>query len=175
MLIFVDGDNLPGRNTAGADRLDKDDIIMVYYAENNGYYNKEENRKNLKENTYATVMFMKVAAGSNAVDLSVAMALAPILGWNIRERIYVLISNDRHFKYIKERANKVQGDNLVVCEPTINDAVDKYKFLEYRNPQKIIEALEKQFGKKITDNFIKNLKKAWNTYNTFVKERIDEK
>lgn len=158
MVIFVDGDNLPGRNTAGADRLDKNDIIMVYYAENNGYYNKEDNRKTLKNSTRATVMFMKVAAGSNSVDLSVAMALAPILSWNIRECIYVLISKDRHFKSIKEKANAIQGDNLVVCEPTINDAIDKYKFLEYDNPVLLRQSLEKLYGKKIIEKFIDRVK-----------------
>ena len=73
MIVIIDGDNSPGTNVKKLGRLDENDRVIIYYASDNGFFQKETNRNSLIEGTRCSIDFKCVPAGNCAVDLAVAM------------------------------------------------------------------------------------------------------
>ena len=58
MYFYIDGDNGPGSRTVGLSKLKKEDVVKVFYADNNKHYSQACVRDGLSNNCRGTVEFM---------------------------------------------------------------------------------------------------------------------
>ena len=129
MIVVVDGDNSPGSNVNGIKRMKESDSAFIYYASDNKYYQKKENRATIENDSICSIKFKEISAGNCAVDLAVAMDLSEICSKAAGSPV-VLISNDKHFGIITKLASSKFERCSIFQASSIKDALKKYRILE---------------------------------------------
>ena len=129
MIIVIDGDNSPGTNVRKLGKLDERDKAIIYYASDNGYFAKTDNRSQIVEGSRCAIEFKCIPAGNCAVDLAVAMDMPRILQ---REDggVLVLVSKDKHFKIIQNLLRADYKAWFIAQASDIEEVVLNYKVLE---------------------------------------------
>lgn len=122
-LYFVDGDNMPGGNTAFIEHLRETDEVLIYFAKGNMYFRSETNQHKLQTSTRAKVTFEAVDTLKNAVDFAIAVKAGMLASNGVCLHMN-LISSDRHFDVIAKTIEKeAKGRNhKVVRADTIRTA-----------------------------------------------------
>lgn len=169
MRICVDGDNAPGANTKGINKLSDIDKVIVFYASNNKYYCAEANREKLLANANCEVEFRSIPAGDCAVDIAIAMYAAQAV-LTQEPQIMVLVSEDKHFGIIARQAQSMSKDWLIAQESNIENALHKYRLPEAGSLYEFHEYLVRLYGynagtdlyKKLGDQFKRQENKKTN-------------
>lgn len=116
MVCLIDGDNNPPKSADGIELLNADDRVIVFYAANNPFYSKAENRQKLQNSAVCKVSFMQVMPGKNSVDFAVAIEASKLYGGSGEPMLYLLISQDKHFDIIEKQ---------LMCQHTSNNPVQR--------------------------------------------------
>ena len=148
MIIVVDGDNSPGSNVNGIKRMSDKDSVVIYYASDNQYYRKGENRAAIYKDTVCTIEFKEIPAGNCAVDLAVAMDMDGMCMKAAGAPI-ILISNDKHFGIIVKLASAKYKKSRIFQASSIKDALKKYRIVEIDDLVELNNWLIYTFGSEI--------------------------
>ena len=161
MIIYIDGDNKLGLQKKDFAFLDKDDEVLIYYASNNNYYTKVQNRTTLEESTKYTVNFIEVPSGKNAVDFKVAIDLSErFCNEDFEDVVICLISNDHHFQTISRLMQSKTDKAIISFENNLKDVI-KYRFIEQNSLVELNNLLVKLFGNTTGSLLYNRLKKLF--------------
>lgn len=177
MLIFFDGDNIRGAKDYEFLELTKNDTVYLYYATNNNYYLKNENRDNLTKKCRCKIEWKKIDSTNNAVDFAIAIDLMDHLCSESHYNIYCIISNDKHFNTIEKYINKKEIRGIVSHETSVKEAILKYKILESNDLMEfhnlIIKMYGDYFGNKIYEMLKRYFRQQFHNVGSFKRrERI---
>lgn len=157
MIIFVDGDNSPGRRTTGSAALSPDDKLFVYYCSNNTYYKSSKNRELLQKEAGCHVEFIATDTMNNSADFAIAIDAGISSFTAVEHQIIVLISEDKHFQTIGNYIQTINPDVTVRIEKNIHDAVLRCKFYELRSLNALQSYLEELYGESAGVSFYEYL------------------
>lgn len=161
MYIYIDGDNAPGSKTKDLGSLLPTDVLYIYYASNNNYYTKICVREALEKETKCEINWIKVPAGSNAVDFAVTIDISTLLSNGKTSEIICLISNDKHFQTIGKLLQAKTNSAIITAENSITDAVNKYRILELTSLVEVNNYFVKMFGIEYGTRLYNNMKRLF--------------
>lgn len=156
MIVMVDGDNAPGANINGINRLESTDTVYIYYASDNKYFKRTEKQEAIRKMSKCSVDFTSIPAGSNAVDFAIAMDLRAIAD-NCPSEIIILVSDDKHFGMIMARAKDTTNSTSIYQVSDIEEAAKRYKMLESSSLQELHKYLSRSFGQEKGCEFYRKL------------------
>lgn len=176
MYIYIDGDNSPGSRTDNISVCSKDEVIKLFYARNNTYYSKKNNRDDLLNKSKCNMEFIPIPAGNNSVDFAIAVHATKDLSEGKVKRLICFISADKHFDLIAERLMSFYPLVLIRRVDTVEDAILKYKLLEVESSDDFETILQNMFGsrgielyRKLTSEFSgkRNMRNALSKIKSF--------
>lgn len=164
LIIFVDGDNEPAMRQNGIDLLQECDEVHIFETKKSndpakGMHFSEACVNGLKKRTSAKIYVTPVRAGSQSVDLRIAMELAAHRIAHLSEdNIYAVISGDTHYDIMSREFREMHGEMTGTKRfPTIRDCVENYIYWRADTPENLQAQLKKLYGELLGYDAYKNL------------------
>ena len=147
IVCLIDGDNNPPKGADGIELLNADDSVIVFYAANNPFYSKASNRQALQSLAVCKVEFIQVPPGKNSVDFAVAIEASKLYSGSRDARIYLLISQDKHFDIIERQLMRQhRSSNLVQRVSSIRDGMEHFFLFKASTADELKQLLKKYYG-----------------------------
>ena len=158
MYFYVDGDNGPGSRTVGLSKLKKEDVVKVFYADNNKHYSQACVRDGLSNNCRGTVEFISVRQGANAVDFAIAVHIAKDCATGVAGKVLCMVSGDKHFDIVKNELGTMYDKITVNRVESIEEGIMRYFLLDIDSLSSLQEMLDQMYGLEIGEDTYLNIK-----------------
>lgn len=114
--FLIDYENVRENGLAGADKLDAEDSIFVFYTKN-------ANKISLDAfcNINASIKVLKVPAGKQSLDMHISSMLGYLAGKASEKSDYIIVSKDKDFDTIIASWNEAGAGNFSKRETILTD------------------------------------------------------
>ena len=159
MVIYVDGDNCPGKRLTSEDlaKLKETDVVKVFYARNNNHYTQGKKQEELRTNCKCSLTLMPVKAGTNSVDFAIALHLSKDLAQHDNEDAYFIVSGDTDFDLIIEHVKELSQGVFIKRIETVEEAIARFFLFGVTDKESLKNALDGQFGTTLAENLYNRL------------------
>lgn len=126
LIIFIDGDNAPKNRIEGIDLLRPNDELYILAAKHSGEYFTDNRMHEIRDKCVAKISKMSVPLRDNAVDFTVTAFASQLIDQRKNEpNIYVLVSEDKHFRFIVESLRELYPPVIIYNTTSIKRIINK--------------------------------------------------